>query len=77
MAGTELIAQHMRRNSMQPYPDELQKEADALFEKWCIDDEGLSLAEYADKYQSDKLRKYRIQYDREKKEALKRGEIIN
>ena len=62
---------------MQPYPDKLKKEADALFEKWCVDDEGMSLSEYANKYQSSELKNYRIQYMREKEEALKRGEIIN
>ena len=62
---------------MQPYPNELQKEADALFEKWTQNDEGLSLEEYANKYQSNELRNYRIQYEKEKNEALKNGEIIN
>ena len=62
---------------MQVYPDKLQKEADELFDKWCQNNEGLSLFEYIDKYQSNELAQFRIRYRRKYEKSRKRGVTIN
>lgn len=62
---------------MQVLPDNLQREQDYLYRKWCDNTEGLGLVEYVMSKGSPELIKANKAYEKMVNTALKNGEIIN
>lgn len=62
---------------MQTLSDKLQREQDALFLKWCQDDEGVDPKTYIMSKGSNELTSAIIKYHKMKKAARKKGIIID